>query len=188
VGWKLWRPIGWRKRWRLCARLALTSPWGVSTGAWIEPDPKRRLAQVRTWRTLPDFAGVNFSEAGADELCAALLEMGIGVESGLWTPGDVQTLAASGHASRCLRILIEPLRTQDFAKAVATVEAIEQVLDSYRLDAPRLLHGKDATVWPLIDLAAERGYDTRVGMEDTLLLANGQTARDNALLVQMARG
>src|SRR5207249_1237256 len=71
-------------------------PVGVSTGIWIEPDAARRLALVRRWNMRPDFAGVNFSETGAVELCEALLAMGIGVEAGLWTADDVHRFLAAG--------------------------------------------------------------------------------------------
>ena len=37
-----------------------------------------------------------------------------------------------------------------------------------------------------IELPARRGYDTRVGLEDTLALPDGTRARDNAELVAMA--
>lgn len=33
-----------------------------------------------------------------------------------------------------------------------------------------------------IELAAKRGYDTRIGLEDTLVLPDGTRARDNAEL------
>lgn len=58
-------------------------PVGVTTGAWIEPDPSRRLELVRSWTVLPDFASVNFSENGAVRLCEELLRRGIGIEPGL---------------------------------------------------------------------------------------------------------
>ena len=31
-------------------------PVGLTTAAWIEPDPKRRLATVEGWEVRPDFA------------------------------------------------------------------------------------------------------------------------------------
>ena len=34
----------------------------------------------------------------------------------------------------------------------------------------RLLHGFEAAAWVFIELAAKRGYDTRIGLEDTLVL------------------
>jgi uncharacterized protein (DUF849 family) len=39
----------------------------------------------------------------------------------------------------------------------------------------------------LIELAARRGYDTRVGLEDSLVLPEGTRAGDNAELVAAAR-
>jgi uncharacterized protein (DUF849 family) len=51
---------------------------------------------------------------------------------------------------------------------------------------PRLLHGFGAAAWAFIELAARRGYDMRVGLEDTLVLPDGTRARDNAELVAMA--
>jgi uncharacterized protein (DUF849 family) len=42
------------------------------------------------------------------------------------------------------------------------------------------------TVWPVIDHAAARGHDTRVGLEDTLRRPDGATAHDNADLIRAA--
>jgi uncharacterized protein (DUF849 family) len=39
-------------------------PVGVSTGAWIVPDLSPRLALIRAWETLPDFASVNLHKGG----------------------------------------------------------------------------------------------------------------------------
>lgn len=47
-------------------------PVGVATGAWAEPDPAARVARVRSWTVLPDHASVNWHEAGAEEVAAAL--------------------------------------------------------------------------------------------------------------------
>lgn len=38
---------------------------GVTTGAWALPDPAQRVAAIRSWTMLPDFASVNWHEAGA---------------------------------------------------------------------------------------------------------------------------
>jgi uncharacterized protein (DUF849 family) len=64
-------------------------PVGVSTGAWIESDPQARVAAIRSWRVLPDFASVNAHEDGAEAVALALYERGVGVEAGLWTPDAV---------------------------------------------------------------------------------------------------
>ena len=160
-------------------------PVGISTGIWIEPDGERRRLLVATWKELPDFAGVNFSEPGALDLCAALLARGIGVEAGLWTPADAQLLIASNLAECCLRLLIEP-REGALDAALETVRGIERHLDGAGVQTPRLLHGTGATTWSMIELALRRGYDTRIGFEDTLVLPGGRQAHDNAELIKTA--
>src|SRR5438046_1463546 len=67
----------------------------------------------------------------------------------------------SGLADQCLRVLLEP-QSQDLAMALGMVDRIEAVLDSSGIGCPRLLHGTDATAWPLLDQAARRGYDARI--------------------------
>lgn len=72
-------------------RAATGVPIGVSTGAWIEPDPTRRADLVSAWRE-PDMASVNLSEDGAELVAQALLEAGIGVEAGIWSVEDAERL------------------------------------------------------------------------------------------------
>jgi len=166
--------------------LAPGTPIGVSTGAWIIPDPDARLSAVSAWGVLPDFASVNFSEEGAERLAELLLSRGVAVEAGVSTRAAAEIYAESRVAPSCLRILIEP-REQEVNAALATVSGIQSVLDRARASPPRLLHGTEGTVWPLVDAAAACGYDTRVGFEDTLVLPDGRTARSNATLVAEAR-
>jgi uncharacterized protein (DUF849 family) len=161
-------------------------PVGVSTGAWIEPDPARRLAAVRAWRVQPDFASVNFSEDGAETVAEALLAAAVGVEAGLWSEADARRLLASGLAERCVRLLIEPVRQPGLDEALAITEAILRVLDEAGVRAPRLLHGGGDLAWPLLEEALRRGLDTRIGLEDTLTLPDGDQAADNAALVAAA--
>lgn len=162
------------------------TPVGVSTGAWIEPDIARRIALIRGWNVRPDFASVNFSEPGAVEVCAALLETGIGVEAGIWSPDDARVLIGRGLADRSRRVLIELVRERTADDALVTAQAIERVLDGANVRVPRLLHGEEATTWPMLDYALARGYDIRIGLEDTLSLPDGTRARDNAALVAVA--
>jgi uncharacterized protein (DUF849 family) len=65
--------------------------------------------------------------------------------------------------------------------ALATVGSIEAVVGG--LGVPLLLHGFLATAWPMLDAAARRGYDTRIGLEDTIHLPDGALASGNAELV-----
>jgi uncharacterized protein (DUF849 family) len=159
---------------------------GVSTAAWIEPDCDARLRAVASWVVLPDFASLNFDEAGAVPLAELLLSRGVGVEAGLCDSRAAEVFVTSRLAERCLRVLLEP-DEQDAAGALQTVAQIEAVLDRAGLTLPRLLHGTGTTVWRLIDEAAARGYDTRVGFEDTLTLPDGSAAPNNAVLVAEAR-
>ncbi len=161
-------------------------PLSASTGAWIEPDLDRRLALIRGWTALPDFASVNMEEKGAIEVCRALLEIGVGIEAGISDVGQVGQLKGSGLAGTCLRILIEPVEP-DIAQAIAATRAINAALDAAGIGLPRLSHGFEATTWPVFDLALELGHDSRIGLEDTLHLPDTRVAADNAALVEAAR-
>lgn len=163
-------------------------PLEVSTAAWIEENVVRRLALVRQWHVLPDSAGVNFGESGAVELARTLLARGIGVEAGLFCADDAKLMVAAGVAQHCNHIQIEPILTTNVSDALAIAQSIEQILDDAGVTTPRLLHGKDATAWEMVEYAFSQGYATRIGLEDTLLLPDGRIARDNAELVQVARG
>ena len=162
------------------------TPVGVGTGAWIIPDLNRRLAAIHTWKVLPDFASVNLHEAGAATVIRRLLDKGIGVEAGIWNAPAAQTLIDSGLAEDCLRILIEPGEGScGWLGARMNLQQIERALED--IDRPRLLHGLGPTSWYFVELAAKRGYDTRVGFEDTLTLPDGTRAKSNADLIATAR-
>jgi uncharacterized protein (DUF849 family) len=164
----------------------LDAPFGVSTGAWIVPDPAERLAAVERWTALPDFASVNFDEDGAVELARALLRRGLGLEAGVANRVAAERLAESGLHRRVLRVMFEP-REQALGDALAAVAEAEAVLDAAGARGPRLLHGVDATAWALLDAAGGRGYATRIGFEDALTLPDGEPAASNAALVHAAR-
>lgn len=161
------------------------APIGVSTGAWILPDPIERLLAVEAWEVLPDFASVNFNEEGAAELSRLLLSRGINVEAGLSESDEADVLIKSGLSARCIRVLLEP-QEQEMARALETVSNIEKVLESGKVEVPRLLHGTEATSWPMMEEAIIRGYGVRIGLEDTLALPDGRAARDNIELVAEA--
>lgn len=168
-------------------RAAVDVPVGVTTGAWIEPDPERRAERVRAWTELPDHASVNWHEAGAEEVAAALLERGVAVEAGLWsgTSGPAR-FAASPLAPRVLRVLAE-VRDQDPAGAGDTARALLAEIGSAH-GRPVLLHGAEGGAWPVLRLAVRLGLPTRIGLEDTLRLPNGTRAASNAQLVAAALG
>jgi uncharacterized protein (DUF849 family) len=158
----------------------------VSTGAWIVDDPDEMPAAIRRWTVLPDFASVNVHEANALEVADLLLDRGIGVEAGVWTEDAAAVLAQSGLAERCLRILIEPME-QTVDAALDVVAGIDAALVAAAPQVPRLLHGTEATTWPLLAEAAKRGDDARIGLEDSVLLPDGSSPSDNADMVRAAR-
>lgn len=156
-------------------------PVGVSTGAWIVPDPQARLDAIAAWTTLPDFASVNAHEDGAAEVAHALHARGIGVEAGVWHPEGLEDYLA--WTVPCLRILVECM----------AADGVEALADAARLLAalpsggpPVLLHAEGPATWPVLRQAAARGLDARIGLEDIQVLPDGSPALDNAALVAAA--
>ena len=141
-------------------RVACGVPVGVSTGAWIEPDHELKLRYIRAW-TEPDYASVNVSEDGWQDVVRALRDNGIGAEAGVWSVEDAKALRESGLDTDLTRILIEPVEA-DPAGAAALVAAIKA-----ELHGPFLQHGDGDATWVLIEDAIRDGLDTRVGLEDT---------------------
>jgi uncharacterized protein (DUF849 family) len=158
------------------------TPVGVSTGAWILQNAQLRHETISRWTVLPDFASVNFKEEGALPLAELLLSRSVSVEVGLSDVSGTQAFVSSGLAPRCLRILLEPFESSTGA-ALKTLEQVEPVLDAAGVKLPVVFHGLNKTAWDLIDVAAARGYDTRVGFEDILTLPDGSNAPGNGALV-----
>ncbi|MFJ3228551.1 3-keto-5-aminohexanoate cleavage protein [Streptomyces sp. NPDC086783] len=160
-------------------------PVGVTTGAWSEPDPAARVARIRAWTVLPDHASVNWHEPGAEEVAAALLDRGVGVEAGIWSGTEgAARFAASPLAGRVLRVLAEvtdpsPATAPDTARSL-----LRDLGDAH--GRPVLLHGEEGGAWPVLRLAGRLGLATRIGLEDTLTQPDGQRAVSNAQLVAWA--
>lgn len=161
-------------------------PIGVGTGAWIEPHPATRLAQIEAWTITPDYASVNLSETGAVDVIEMLRSKGIGIEAGLWNASDVRQFIELGIADKCLRILIEMI-FDDPADAEREYRASKALLDDAGIAAPILLHGDGPCAWRMVELAARQGHDTRMGFEDCLVLPTRQPASCNADLIAAAR-
>ncbi|WP_282701576.1 3-keto-5-aminohexanoate cleavage protein [Streptomyces sp. CC219B] len=166
-------------------RARVPVPVGVTTGAWAEPDPVARLRRIRSWTALPnlpDHASVNWHEPGAEEVAAALIERGVGVEAGIWSGTDgAARFARSALGPKVLRVLAEvtdtsPDTAEDSARALLADLGTA-------FGRPVLLHGEDGGAWPVLRLAGRLGLATRVGLEDTLVLPDGERARSNAQLV-----
>lgn len=161
-------------------------PVGVSSGFWILPAVAAQLAAARAWTVRPDFVSVNWHEAHALPLAETLLDLGVGVEAGLWTVGATRAFLSWPGREGALRILVEVMdREPEEARTEAA--AILALLAGSGIKPPRLLHGAGASVWSLLHEAARRGLDTRIGLEATLTRPDSTPARDNADLVRAAR-
>ncbi|WP_241795812.1 3-keto-5-aminohexanoate cleavage protein [Microbacterium sp. C5A9] len=160
-------------------------PIGVTTGAWIEPDVEKRLISISEWTELPDYASVNWHEAGADRVAALLVSRGVGVEAGIWDPTGLEAWSISPSRAQCTRVLIE--LPDEAAEGVR--RHAEGLIAHVRIDEPSasiLVHGEQRSAWPALTLAVELGVDSRIGLEDTLALPDGRMAPDNASLVRAA--
>lgn len=159
-------------------------PVGLTTGLWITGNSARRLGLIETWSVLPDFASVNFSEDGTDELCTLLLDRGINVEAGLSSVADARAFVDSSFVDRCLRVLVEV--EPGASDPIRTAAVIGRVLEGSGIRMPRVQHGHESAAWPLLEDALAHGYDIRIGLEDTLLMPDGSRAPRNAELVAAA--
>lgn len=161
-----------------------STPVGVTTGAWISADPAPRVAAIANWEVRPDHASVNWHEDGSEKVAAALLQRGVAVHAGLFTGTDaVERFMASPLRFRVARVLVEVAEPEPEAGLRSADTLLRRLAG---LDAPVLLHGLDATCWPVYNRAVELGLDTRIGLEDTLTMPDGSAAPSNAELVRQA--
>lgn len=160
-------------------------PLGISTGSWIPPGGTARLVPMRAWTVLPDYVSVNVHEPEADAIVGLMQARGVGVEAGIWTEAAARRFVASRWPRYSIRVLVE-MSAEDVETATEEAEAILDVLAAAGVRLPILLHGENASMWPMIRLAAERGLETRVGLEDGRDLPGGAVAASNAALVAAA--
>ncbi|MFC7306882.1 3-keto-5-aminohexanoate cleavage protein [Streptomyces monticola] len=158
---------------------------GVTTGAWAEPEPRRRVERIRSWTVLPDHASVNWHEPGAEEVAAALIERGVAVDAGIWSgTGGARRFLASPLGPEVSRVLAE-VTEQHPERAEAAARALLDELGAAH-GRPVLLHGEESGAWPVLRLALRLGLPTRIGIEDVLVLPDGRPAASNAELVAAA--
>jgi uncharacterized protein (DUF849 family) len=161
------------------------TPLGVTTGAWIEPEVERRMHAIATWTELPDYASVNWHEAGASRVADLLHRRGVRIEAGIWDATGLAAWRDSPLRGECLRVLIElPDEAAEVVREHA--EALIAHVRAEESDIAILLHGEERSAWPALALAAELGLESRVGLEDTLVMPDGRPAFDNASLVRAA--
>jgi len=147
-----------------------------------------RHAAVRAWRTPPNLVTLNLSEDGAVELATTLLDCGVGIEAGLFTLADAETLLSAPWAGRVQRVLVEVIFEHRDVEAVLLAREIHSRVAP--LGRPCLWHGDARANWAGVDVAAAAGIDVRVGLEDTIIGRTGGPAPSNPAQVAdlVARG
>lgn len=158
---------------------------GISTGDWIEPDLEKRIDYIKGWKILPDFASVNMIESNSVDISKALIERGVLVEAGLNDKEAAEIFVKSKLTEGVCRILIEP-EEENFSAAINTINEIETVLDSTGINIKRLLHGFNSASWDILREAKKRGYEGRMGMEDTIYLESGIKVNSNVEFINYA--
>ena len=166
-------------------RLCSDTPISLTTSATIVPDPSERLRVVAAWSDFPDLVTANQGETGIVELCELLLARGVEIEAGLLTVSDAQAFVASGLATRCRRVLIEPLELEADV-ALRNAAAMENVLLAAGITVEQVHHGYGLACWAVNRRALTRGHGIRTGLEDVTVLPNGSPAQDNVELVMAA--
>src|SRR5260370_25145923 len=111
--------------------------------------------------------------------------VGVWVRAGPRGPADAERLLALGLERFALRILVE-VDEQEPNHARAVADEILSVLRGADAQKPILLHGTNASAWPLLRRAVESGFSTRIGLEDVSTLPDGSPAESNAELVTAA--
>jgi uncharacterized protein (DUF849 family) len=165
-------------------------PIGVTTGLWVTGDVWTRRDEVMGWADLelaqrPDFASVNVSEDGWQELTVILADAGIGAEAGVWSVADAEAMADFGPSAGWLRVLVE-IGAATAETATMRADEILDILYAARTTAPILLHGEGQSCWPLVAHAGRLGLATRIGLEDVLTGPGGGDVPGNAELVRLA--
>ncbi|MFJ8661715.1 3-keto-5-aminohexanoate cleavage protein [Streptomyces sp. NPDC093795] len=162
----------------------------VATAVAAETDPGCRVERIHSWPVLPDLVSVDWHEPDAEEVAAALLQRGVGVEAALRSGTDGPArFARSPLAPRVRRIAAAVPYPE--TKTEAEIEAAARSLLAALVlppGVPVLLHGEEGGAWPVLRLARRLGLAARIGFEDTLLLPDGTPARSNAELVTTALG
>jgi uncharacterized protein (DUF849 family) len=138
--------------------------------------PGSSTALIGSWAPLaagrPDIASVHVGRPGWRDLAQALHQVNVPVElvvDSAVEPGELPPGTA--------RIIV-----------TATDETAEELLRLVEpLGLPILLHGRDSSAWTVFTYAATHEHHVRMGLEDTLHLPDGRTAKNNAELIAMAR-
>lgn len=165
----------------LCPHTAIS----LTTSAAIVADPRERFRLVEAWKAMPHLVSANQGEDGIVQLCELLISRGVAIEAGLLSVEDAFAFVRSGLASRCRRVLIEPLDVDPDA-AVQHAARMEDIVTSAGITLEQVHHGYGIACWAVNRRGLARGHGIRTGLEDVTVLPDGTLARDNADLVAAA--
>ena len=160
-------------------------PISLSTSAEIEADPGAAPGAGRRVDRAARARHRQPGRGGILDLCALLVERGVGIEAGLLSLDDAHAFVASGIAGHCVRAMVEPLG-EDPDMAVAEAEAIENVLAIAGIGLEQVHHGDGLASWAVNRRGAALGHGIRTGLEDTPVLPDGSPAAGNGELVAAA--
>lgn len=167
-------------------KISLQIKIGISSGDWIEPNLEKRIRHIQNWTDVPDFISVNMIEEDAVEVSNELIKKRVKIEAGLNEAKAAEIFVNSNLDKYCERILIEP-EEERLEEALLTVSEIENFLKQNNSELKILLHGFNSASWGLLREAKKRGYDSRMGLEDTIFLESGKKAKNNLELIKEAR-
>jgi hypothetical protein len=103
----------------------------------------------------------------------------------LLTVEDARAFVRSGLASRCRRVLIEPLDAE-VETALRHAAEMEEIVTAAGIMLDQVHHGDGIACWAVNRRALERGHGMRTGLEDVSVLPDGRPAPDNVDLVRAA--
>ena len=153
-------------------QISLSTAVGISLDGAAD-----RVEAVSSWRSPPDVVSVNLCEPASIELGSALLAGGIGIEAGIFDLTDADALLAAPWARAVTRVLVETIHERDDEQAVALAHAIDARVAP--LGRPCLWHGIGHATWAVVDAGIAAGRDVRVGLEDSLVGRDGDSAPTN---------
>lgn len=148
---------------RAIRALCPETPISLTTSAAIVGDPGERFSIVEGWEEMPDVVSANQGEPGVVELCELLLSRGVGIEAGLLSIEDARAFVLSGLASRCSRVLIEPLDA-DTEAAVRQAAEMEDIVVSAGITLEQVHQGYGIACWAVNRRALDRGHGIRTGL------------------------
>jgi len=170
---------------RAVRRKCVGTPISLTTSAAIVGDPALRLRIISSWTELPDLVTANQGEEGIIELCELLMSRGVEIEAGLLSVDDAKKFIATPAHLRWRRLLIEPLDA-DPDQAVRHATQIERIVSAAGIALEQVHHGYGIASWAVNHRAVTRGHGIRTGLEDVMVLPDGQEAVSNEQLVRTA--